>query len=369
LQRFTWCVALVLLAAITVGAEEPTPPPATLEQAAPDMTLSVERLYGSFTFWRQTAEGYEAGFVEFAVDQTWTMVVHLDVDRDRYPDRITVTRGQYSVGKREDGAFGYWLEGEHLPRTFLGDVVIVGGHVKSFTWQGRSFTARTGDMPYFVMDQDTPLLAGDLTVNTTPVGAAVSVDGVRIPGRTPLVIKKLKAGAPLRIRVELTDHLPTEQVITLAQGENRTLTFELSRGGLGLHVESNPRVKVKLDGQWLGYTPLDQGGLAPGRHVLELVNEPLGIYRREEIDVPADRQWRRAYEFNGRLIIDVGRPCKIYRRDRLAGQTPFDQAVPVGAHVLTLVDEHGRKKRLLVDVPLDGTVRIDRPFDSLPDAD
>lgn len=368
-RNLVWCLFAVAFLPGLVWAQAETPEPLSLDQAAPDLTLSVEKLFGSFTYWRQTDEGYESGFIDFALDQTWMMVTHVDVDHDRYPDRVSVTRGQYSVGKRDDNTFGYWLEGENNPRAFLSDVIIVAGHVKSFVWQGRAFSRRTGDMPYFIMDQDVPALAGELVVNSTPPGAVVYLDGIRVPGCTPLTVKKPKAGVALRVRVELADCLPSEQVVTLAPNEHRELEFALSRGGSGLHIACNPRVRVKLDGAWIGYTPIDRSNVAPGAHVLEFVNDSLGIYRREKIEVSADQPFRRQYEFDGRLIVDVGRRCEIFRLGRSAGQTPFDQAVPVGRHVLTLVDDRGKKKRLVVDIPLDGTVRIDRPFDALPDAD
>ncbi len=356
-----------LMAAWSWAAEEPPPP--TLEQAAPELTVSPDRLYGTYTFWRQTDDGYEAGFIDFAIDYTWTMVVHLDTDYDRYPDQVTVLRGTYQVTKRDDASYGYALDREGQAQSFLDEVTVVNGHVRQFTWQYRQFRLRTGDMPYFVMAADVTAVAGEVSIETTPPGAKVYVDGVRLAGITPLKVKRLNAGVPLHVRAELEGYLTSEQVITLRPDEPRMIEFSLSRGGSGLHVVSQPRVRVKLDGEWIGYSPVDRIGVAPGHHVLELVNDTVGIYHREDIEVPANQTWRKRYEFNGRLVIDVGRPCKIYRQDRLAGETPFDDAVPAGHHLLNLIDAQGRKKLLIVDVPLDGTVRIERPFDSLPDAE
>ncbi len=361
-----WLPILLLVFALT-GAlwaqERPVP-----EAFAPDLTLSIDKLFGEYTFWRQTEEGYESGYLAFALDHAWTLVVHVDRDYDRYPDRYEVRKGAYAVEKQEDGGYGFRLTDEGAT-AFLADVRIVDGRVQSFTYGERSFVRRHGQDPYFNMVGNQPKLAGQLTVGSDPAGAAVFVDGHRVPGSTPLTIAKPAADRELRIRVVRQDYRPTEKTVTLAENENRSIHFELFRGDSGLSIKSLPRVKVSLDGRAMGTTPLELSDLPAGRHELALTNEALGIDHRETFTIAEGETFARSYEFTGRLVIDVGRACRIYRRDRLAGRTPFDERVPVGRHVLVLVDENGERRRVTVDIAPEKTTTIEQDFTALPEAD
>jgi len=359
----------LILAVLVVGLlwplwlsaqENPSP-----EQWAPDMTVSVEKLFGVYTYWRQTDQGYESGFLEFAHDHTWTLVSHFDLDFDRHTDRYTVIKGTYAVGHQADGRFAYWLTTEQEARRPLQNVVVIGGHVESFTVLGRSFKRRAHDGPFFVMEGNQPDLAEQLEVHTEPAGAGVFIEGNRMDGTTPLTIKKPRAGVPLKVRVVLSGYRPQERTVELEVGEKRKIDFTLLTGESGLRVTSLPRVKVGVDGQWLGSTPLEVNDLPAGQHTLSLINRALGIQHEEVVTLNEGETLERDFRFTGRLIIDVGRQCKIYRRGRLAGQTPFDQQVPIGRHLLTLIDEQGEKRQVLVEVPLNGVVEVKKPFESL----
>jgi len=357
-------VLFLILGTWKAMAAEPADP----NRWAPDLTLSVEKLFGVFTYWRQTDQAYEAGFIEFHNDHTWTQVIHLDFNRDRYPEDYQVQKGQYSVGWQADGTVGFWIEGEGVPRTFLSEVRIIGGLVSGFTVLDRSFNRREGDEPYFILDSDRPEIAKVLRVLSKPPGATVFVNGSRVPGLTPLEVKKPPAGEPLKIRVTLPGHQPVEKVMTLVAGGEGTLEVELKQGEAGLQITSLPSVKVYLDGRFLGPTPIDIKEVAAGQHVLELINEALGINQREVIDLNKGQRFSRNYEYTGQVQIDVGRACKIYRWGKLVGSTPFSGSVPVGRHVLTLVDGRGEKRQLIIDVPLNGTITIKQAFDALPEA-
>ncbi|HPM78693.1 MAG TPA: PEGA domain-containing protein [bacterium] len=364
MRRWLSIFVLVFALAGALWAQERPAP----EAFAPDLTLSIDKLFGEYTFWRQTEEGYESGYLVIGLDHTWTLVVHVDRDYDRYPERYEVRKGAYAVEKRTDGARGFQLSDEGAT-AFLDDARIVDGRVQSFTYGERSFTRRHEQDPYFNMVGNQPKLAGQLIVGSNPPGAAVYVDGHRVPGSTPLTIVKPAADRELHIRVVRQDYRPAEKTIALTLDENRSIHFDLFRGDSGLSIKSLPRVKVALDGRALGTTPLALNDLPAGRHELALTNEALGIDHRETFTIAEGETFTRSYEFTGRLVIDVGRACRIYRRDRLAGRTPFDERVPVGRHVLLLVDENGERRRLTVDIAPDQTTTIQQDFTALPEAD
>lgn len=359
-------LAFLLIVTAWADTEQSAPDPA---QSAPDLTLTIEKLFGTYTYWRNTDEFYECGYIDFALDHTWTWVAHYDDDRDRHTDRYQVTRGTYAVGRQENNQFGFWCESDGIEQTYLNNIKVINGRVRSFTFFERSFKRREGDMPFFVLAHDTPLVAGKLRITSDPPGAAVLVNGYQMPGTTPMVLESLEAGVPLTVRVVLPDYRAREQPITLVENQDASLSFKLFKGDASIRIESTPRVKVKLDGEWVGVTPISLQELAAGPHTLEFVNQALGINQREEIEIESGEVFYQHYRFSGRLLIDVGRTCEIYRRGKHAGDTPFDQQVPVGRHVLTLVDSNGERRRLVVDVLHNKTTRIDQLFETLPEVE
>lgn len=365
-RRLLVLTLVVAVAAVALAQDAPTQVPA---YQGPDMTLTLDKLAGSFTFWRQTDDGYENGFLELQIDHTWKLVTDLDRDRDRVADEHHVQKGEYGVARRADGTVGVWMTDEAGQRLYLADLRIVGGRARSFSVLGRAFTRRGENEPYFVIEHNRLDLAAELFVETEPAGAAVFIDGFRIEGVTPLSIKKPQAGTPLTILVAKPEFQPITETVTLQVEETRRLEFKLVQGESGLEITSVPWVKVRLDGEFLGVTPLKADGIAAGPHEIELYNEALELSRREKIVLDKGKFLTKHFAFNGRLIIDVGRPCTILRRGKTAGNAPFDEAVPIGRHNLVLVDAKGNRRRLLVQVNLDETVRVEKSFDSLPRAD
>jgi hypothetical protein len=365
-MRKRWIVGLLILGLVgTVPAEE-------MDEAgfqSLELVLSIDKLFGAYTFWRQTDAGYETGFLEFNHDHTWTFVTHLDRDRDRVADERTVRKGEYDLGKRDDGTAGFYLTGEGQPKEFLGDLRMIGGKAQSFVLQGRAFARRQADDPYFRWENDLPDLAKDLFVESDPAGALVYVDGEEVPGVTPVLITKPRANTPLSVKVVYPGHQPIEQAIKLAVNEEGKLKVTLVKGDAGLKVTSLPRVQVYLDGSFVGQTPVTLDQLAAGQHTIEIRNDALNISRQEKIFLEKGKQHKQRYRFTGRLVVEVGRHCTIYRFDRKVGETPYDAEVPIGHHSLILVDDKGERRRVNLAVELGQTVEIKNPFDALPKAE
>lgn len=361
-----WLLAVLCLPLLAQTREEEAEPP---DYQGPDMTLTPDKLFGAYTFWQQTDAGYEYGFLEFRHDHTWTWVIHLDRDRDRLSDQYEVRRGEYAIGRRDDGAVGVWLAGEGVAKTFAADLRIVGGRAQTFRIFDRQFSRRQPGGTYFVLDNDLPDLAKELRIESAPAGAAVFIDNQQLADATPLSVKKPRANAPLEVRVVKPGYQPVQKMVTLAKDQTEILTFTLVQGEAGLRVTSLPRVYVKLDGNVLGSTPVTKEEIPAGQHQLELINETLGIHHREEIVLAKGEVWKKNFRFTGRVRIDVGRHCTIYRQGKKVGETPFDTEVPVGRHVLVLVDDRGERRQLLIEVEQGSESRIEKTFDSLPKAD
>jgi hypothetical protein len=360
------------LAAAAAFAGEPTEleeAPFAASEQPPDLALSEDKLFGEYVFWRETDQGYENGFLEIHHEPTWTLVAHLDRDHDQIADVNTVLKGSYAVARRGDGSVGFYLEGQGTPREFLVDLMIVSGQARSFRALGRSFTRRAPDGPFFVREDNPENRAKELSIESDPAGAAIFVDGEQLPQTTPAKIKRPRAGAPLTVRVALPGLEAPPQVVTLARDEARALVFQFVKGDAALRVTSLPEMHVRLDGRYVGKTPLLLEKLAAGQHTLEIRNDAIGVRQTEQITLEKGKVALKRYRFMGRLEIDVGRHCRVYRFGKSVGETPFAQDVPVGMHSLVLVDDRGERRRLNVEVEADRPTRVEKPFDSLPKAE
>jgi hypothetical protein len=140
---------------------------------------------------------------------------------------------------------------------------------------------------------------GRILVRSTPAGAIARLNGVD-QGRTPLAIRQLDYGR-YRVTVVLPGHDVAEREVLVTRGAPAAaLTVELVRATPGanvplasgspaapsaqrgaavtmpaaessLEIVSRPSgVRVVVDGQPIGTTPLRISGLAPGTHSIQL---------------------------------------------------------------------------------------------------
>ncbi len=109
-----------------------------------------------------------------------------------------------------------------------------------------------------------------LTIKCNVAGARVLVRDKAV-GQIPLGEVKLNAG-PAVVEVSADDYSPQRQQVSLPEGENLDLSFELVKAsptGI-LVVRSTPAAtSVLVDGKGLGGTPLE-ASLLPGSHALLL---------------------------------------------------------------------------------------------------
>ncbi len=114
--------------------------------------------------------------------------------------------------------------------------------------------------------REAPVFApGNLTVTSTPAGAAIFVNGADTGEITPHTFAGLEANL-YDVTVQLTDFIsnPGHLGVDLAPLDDLTLSFTLSQ--TGLLVTSQPAgARVFIDGTDTGqFTPATVGGLAPG---------------------------------------------------------------------------------------------------------
>ncbi|MBX8464916.1 PEGA domain-containing protein [Deinococcus sp. RIT780] len=117
-----------------------------------------------------------------------------------------------------------------------------------------------------VLTIDPSPLTGKATIQSTPAGANVIIDG-KVAGKTPLTVENLPDGA-LDFRLKFAGYAEYAGQVTVQGGGAATATAALKELP-GLNVKSNPvGATVLVDGQALGVTPLAASGLKPGKYVV-----------------------------------------------------------------------------------------------------
>ncbi len=154
-----------------------------------------------------------------------------------------------------------------------------------------------------VREEPAPAMA-KLSVQTTPKGAAIRIDG-RPHGTSPAVVE-LKALEKHYLQLERSGYRPHEAEVLLAVDEEQMLkvTLEPKERSTGstssagaqvgasefgyLTLDTRPWSKVAIDGELAGSTPLFRKRLPVGKHLLMLTNEGANIKTTRPIQIAAD---------------------------------------------------------------------------------
>jgi hypothetical protein len=119
-----------------------------------------------------------------------------------------------------------------------------------------------------------PPPTGSINVQTDPGTANVFLDGV-MAGISPVLIPEVSPGMHI-IRIEKTDFVPSESMISVSAGATTVLSIVLEAVPPppvtgAVDVESDPsEANTYLDGVFKGLTPLSIVGVTPGSHILKL---------------------------------------------------------------------------------------------------
>ncbi|WP_198362115.1 PEGA domain-containing protein [Thermococcus pacificus] len=118
-----------------------------------------------------------------------------------------------------------------------------------------------------------------LTINSTPSGAEVYIDG-EYKGTTPLAVQLYSGTHTIKLTKQDYENYTT--TITLIPGESKVLNITLTPTFGFLTVYSDPSgAKVYVDGSYIGDTPIENYKLSTGEHTIKLVKENYADYVRE----------------------------------------------------------------------------------------
>jgi hypothetical protein len=193
-----------------------------------------------------------------------------------------------------------------------------------------------------------PVPTGDLLVETTPKGAAVSVDGTP-RGKAPLTISGLLPGRH-KVVLESTDGVVIRREVLVRAGE-RAVTSELMVTGW-LTVFSRVPVEVHLGGRRVGGSGDGQITLAPGRHKVTFVNKQFNVRETRTIDIQAGSIVSHSVKLpNGTLTVEAPAGAEVLIDGDRIGDAPLRGAsVAIGTRDVAVRHRSFGDLRKTIDV-------------------
>ncbi len=139
-----------------------------------------------------------------------------------------------------------------------------------------------------------------LTITSRPAGCRATIDGVEVPGRTPLTDVGTEPGAEHLVAVTCGSQTSRPQRVVAGPREKRRLHFivrqkavpasAVKRKAFGfLKLNTTPWSKVYRGERKLGMTPLAGVRLPPGKHSLRAVNEAKGLSKTFSVTIQPGR--------------------------------------------------------------------------------
>jgi eukaryotic-like serine/threonine-protein kinase len=215
--------------------------------------------------------------------------------------------------------------------------------------------------------------SAELTVESTPPGAQILLDGVAERARAPttLVVSDARPERPHRLSLRLPGYRPwDEPAVALKPGDRAFYRPQLAPLATRLFVRSEPPgAEVSLDGRSVGRTPLAALTVAAdgAAHKLRLrrhgyldVVEDVPLVDRQ--DVTFDRALVAAPRY-GTIDLHVDPWALVYLDGRQVGEAPVKGlSLPLGHHRLKLVNPaRHRQTTIAVDVPGKHPYRVKMP--------
>jgi archaellum component FlaG (FlaF/FlaG flagellin family) len=257
-----------------------------------------------------------------------------------------------------------------LPRAAAAAVLLaVGGIGAKYVWQAAATAkARVAVFaPVTAPAQATERKAtarkatGGLSVNSTPTGAQVLVNG-KARGVTPLTLADLPAG---RYTIDLKSSAGTVQrTVTVAADKTAEVDEMIFSGWLAVY---SPFDLVITDGaRVLRLDDRNQIMLPPGRHELRLVNRTFGYEAVRQVELkPGELVTLSVTPPPSTMTVTATEAAEVWLDGARVGETPLNAvAVELGTHEIVVKRAAGGERRFTVAVtvtPLILNVDFSRP--------
>ena len=141
----------------------------------------------------------------------------------------------------------------------------------SYTVSAPNYHSEEGTLTIGAEEQ-TPMVKlrpafGSLTINSTPSGASVMIDGMMQSGVTPLTIPQLPSG-PHTITLNKTDYSQATRTVVIADGQATVENIALDARFAMITINSLPGASIYVDNKLVG-TGSYSGNLNSGMHILK----------------------------------------------------------------------------------------------------
>lgn len=205
-------------------------------------------------------------------------------------------------------------------------------------------------------------------VRSTPPGASVWIDGVKLLQQTPLLADVELVDGPHTLKVGLAAGTPAERPFTLSAGDRQLVLNENLQSGASLRIDTQPTgARVLVDGVSAGRSPLTVPASA-GRHVVQVRKTG---FRTKTVAVPAERPEQAVVNLTldadakqGQVVVQSTLPAHLELDGAPWGTTSStERSCGVGRHqVRVQVPALGVERVVTIDVPERGVARYFVPL-------
>lgn len=204
------------------------------------------------------------------------------------------------------------------------------------------------------VDVEPTTTTGQLHLESTPVGAHVTVNGKPV-GVTPVTVDALTPGT-YQVRFA-SPRGAIERTVDVAAGETATLSEAIYAGWVAFFAPI--QLTVLQNGQTVGSTEDGRFLVPPGRHTFDLVGERYGFRRTVTLQVGPGEVVARTIDLPpGHMTVRAEPWAEVSIDGTAVGRTPLvELPIAIGTRrVLFSHPEHGEKRAIV-------TVVVDQPLD------
>lgn len=213
-----------------------------------------------------------------------------------------------------------------------------------------------------------PATSRTVVVRSTPSGASVWIDGVKLVQQTPLVADVDLVDGAHTLRIGLAAGAPAERAFTLTARDRQLVLSENLQSGATMRVETQPAgARVLVDGVLAGRSPLTVPA-ASGRRVVQVRKTG---FRTKTVAVPAERPEQAVVNLTldadskqGQLVVQSTLPAELELDGAPWGTTSSaERPCGVGRHQVRVhVPALGIERVVTVDVHERGVARYFVPL-------
>jgi len=196
------------------------------------------------------------------------------------------------------------------------------------------------------------VVTGRLSVESSPMGALVSIDG-KDRGATPLTVEGLALGSH-KVVVRVDDG-SVQRTIDITSAETVHINESIYSGWL--HVVAPFEMQISEGQKSIRLDDSNQVLLAPGPHDIRFENRSLGLREVRHVDIrPGETTAVTVGTPMSHLTVTASEPATVLIDGKQAGETPLtNYAVPIGTRDVTVTSAAGVVRRQTITMKVEPT--------------